>query len=338
MNKERLNSLLAKLKEGDRFALSKAITIVENSRSDMGIISKTILNDCFPFSGKSFRIGISGAPGAGKSAFIEALGSEILKEDKKIAVLAIDPSSAISDGSILGDKTRMEELSRSDRVFIRPSPAGKTLGGIAKNTSETILLCEAAGYEIIFVETVGVGQSEYQVRNMVDFFVLLQITGAGDELQGIKRGILEMTDAIVINKSDGENIHPSNLLRKKLKSAMHYLPPKPNGWVVPVDTCSSIERTGIPRFWNTMQSYLKHVEENGAFHSFRQQQQLSQFDFLIKDEILLRFLSNPTTKELIQKKKQEIKSKSLTVTQAVDDILNELGLYSIQYENRRIES
>ena len=326
MNKERLNNLLTRLKQGDRFALSKAITIIENSRSDMRAISKAIFNDCYPVSRKSFRIGISGAPGTGKSTFIEALGSEVLKENKKLAVLAIDPSSSISGGSILGDKTRMEELSLSEDVFIRPSPAGKTLGGIAKKTSETILLCEAAGYEIIFVETVGVGQSEYQVRDLVDFFVLLQITGAGDELQGIKRGVMEMADALVINKSDGENIGSSKLLKKKLISAMHYLPSKPNGWVVPVELCSSISLKGIPEFWNTINSYFKHVQENGTFHCFRQQQQLSQFDSLIETEILFHLLSNSKAKELIQNKKQEIAINSLTVAQAVDDVLSELKL------------
>lgn len=255
--------------QGNRTILSRAVTLIESNKPDHQIVAQKIISHCLPFSGKSVRIGITGVPGAGKSTFIESFGTYLTSIGKKIAVLAIDPSSKRSGGSILGDKTRMEELSSDPNAYIRPSPSSGSLGGVARKTRETILLSEAAGFDTILIETVGVGQSETAVHSMVDFFLLLQIAGAGDELQGIKRGIMEMADAIVVNKADGDNIHRAGIAANLYRNALHLFPPTSSGWIPQVKTCSSLRKTGISEVWHCIDDYFALVKENNYFEERR---------------------------------------------------------------------
>lgn len=264
--------LFAALRAGDRTALSGAITLLESTLEHDQQIASEIITRCLPFTGNSIRIGITGVPGVGKSSFIERFGQELLAEDKRIAVLAIDPSSERTGGSILGDKTRMQLLSQEERVFIRPSAAGTTLGGVARKTRETIMLCEAAGYEIILVETVGVGQSEIMVHSMVDFFLLLLLAGAGDELQGIKRGIMEMADGLAVTKSDGENQNRAQLARRELKNAIHLFPPTASGWIPEVHTCSSVSGEHMSEIRQMIRRFEEHTRINGHFMQKRHDQ------------------------------------------------------------------
>ncbi|RUT78498.1 methylmalonyl Co-A mutase-associated GTPase MeaB [Ancylomarina longa] len=257
---------------GDRAILSQAITLIESSKFEHQKVAQDIIERCLPYSGKSVRIGITGVPGAGKSTFIEAFGKHVTSQGNHLAVLAIDPSSERSKGSILGDKTRMEELSVDAHAYIRPSPSAGSLGGVARKTRESLILCEAAGFDTILIETVGVGQSETAVHSMVDFFLLIKIAGAGDELQGIKRGIMEMADAISINKADGNNIHKAQLARVQFQNALHLFPPSPSGWTPKVLTCSSVEKTGIDIIWNTIMDYCSHTQQNGYFDQRRSEQ------------------------------------------------------------------
>ncbi len=241
----KINKLAAGVRSGNIRSLAKAITLIESSNPDHAEVATDLLDKLLPDSGNAIRIGISGVPGVGKSTFIEALGMNLLKHHHKIAILAVDPSSQLTGGSILGDKTRMEFLAREKDAFIRPSPAGKTLGGVARKTRETMLLCEAAGYDIIIVETVGVGQSEIAVASMVDFFLLLQLANAGDELQGIKKGVMEIADAILINKAEGDNRPRAELARQQYVNALHLLKPKSYNWQVPAMLCSALHNQGI---------------------------------------------------------------------------------------------
>lgn len=257
---------------GDRGILSQAITLIESSKFEHQKIAQEIIEKCLPYSGKSVRIGITGVPGAGKSTFIEAFGKHVTSLGHKLAVLAIDPSSERSKGSILGDKTRMEELAVDNNAYIRPSPSAGSLGGVARKTRESLILCEAAGFDTILIETVGVGQSETAVHSMVDFFLLLKIAGAGDELQGIKRGIMEMADAISINKADGNNVHKAKLARVQFQNALHLFPQPKSGWSPQVLTCSSIEKTGIDAIWDTILDYCSHTQQNGYFEQRRSEQ------------------------------------------------------------------
>lgn len=258
--------------DGDRGILSQAITLIESSKFEHQKIAQEIIEKCLPYSGKSVRIGITGVPGAGKSTFIEAFGKHVTGQGGKLAVLAIDPSSERSKGSILGDKTRMEELSVDQNAYIRPSPSAGSLGGVARKTRESLILCEAAGFDTILIETVGVGQSETAVHSMVDFFLLIKIAGAGDELQGIKRGIMEMADLISINKADGNNVHKAQLARVQFENALHLFPQSPSGWSPKVLTCSAIEKTGIDEIWNTILNYCSHTQQNGYFEQRRREQ------------------------------------------------------------------
>ena len=255
--------------KGDITILSKAVTLVESSKPEHQLVARQVIGKCLPYSGKSIRIGITGVPGAGKSTFIEALGKMVTGQGHKLAVLAIDPSSERSKGSILGDKTRMEELACDANAYIRPSPAAGSLGGVARKTRETVVLCEAAGFDTIFIETVGVGQSETAVHRMTDFFLLLMLAGAGDELQGIKRGIMEMADLVAINKADGNNVEKAQMARIQYKNALHLFPAKDSGWGPKVLTCSAWEKTGIAEIWETLINYRKLTEENGYFTSNR---------------------------------------------------------------------
>ncbi|MFT7056278.1 MAG: LAO/AO transport system kinase, partial [Roseivirga sp.] len=249
----------------DRVILSRAITLVESNLLTDITLAQALLENIIPHAGKSVRIGITGVPGVGKSTFIESFGEYITNQDNKLAVLTVDPSSQLGKGSILGDKTRMESLSRNPKAFIRPSASGSTLGGVSGKTREVMLLCEAAGYNVIFVETVGVGQSETLVHGMVDFFLLLMLAGAGDELQGIKKGIMEMADAVVINKADGDNIKPAQRAKIEYQNALHLFPASESGWIPEVKTCSAIKGEGLSAIWQMMEKYLQQVQTNNFF-------------------------------------------------------------------------
>lgn len=272
--------------------LSSAITIIESTLETDRKKSEELIKKCLPHTGKSIRIGITGVPGVGKSTFIESFGQLLINSGKKIAVLTIDPSSGTTGGSILGDKTRMEQLSQMQNVFIRPSAAGDTLGGVARKTRESIFLCETAGYEIILVETVGVGQSETLVHSMVDFFLLLMLSGAGDELQGIKRGIMEMADSLVITKADGDNIKKANLARREYQNAMHLFPPKKNEWIPKTLTCSSLSNTNMEQIWETILSFENQTKINGSFYSNRKEQDKYWLRETLNENILRSFYSN----------------------------------------------
>jgi len=257
---------------GNRTILGKAITLVESSLPSHSEIALEIISQCVKYAGNSLRVGITGVPGVGKSTFIEALGMDLVMKQHKLAVLAVDPSSVITGGSILGDKTRMEKLSAEEKTFIRPSPSAGSPGGVARKTRETIILCEAAGYDTIFVETVGVGQSETAVHSMVDFFLLLMLAGAGDELQGIKRGIMEMADAVAITKCDGVNINNAERAKKDYENALHMFPAKESGWFPKVLTCSSRDNNGIVDVWETICEYRDMALLNGYFLQKRKEQ------------------------------------------------------------------
>ncbi len=295
------------ISKGDISILSQALTLIESSNIDHQYMAQKVIERCLPFANNSVRLGITGVPGAGKSTFIEALGMHLIQTGHKLAVLAIDPSSEKSKGSILGDKTRMEELSVAKNAFIRPSPSAGTLGGVARKTRESIILCEAAGFDTIFVETVGVGQSETAVHSMVDFFLLLQIAGAGDELQGIKRGIMEMADGIAINKCDGNNVDRSNFTKVQLENALHYFPKSESGVNPKVICCSSIENNGISEIWQMIELYLKLTKESGYFESNRHFQSKYWMYETINEQLKTRFYNN----ESIQSQIKEIEKKVL---------------------------
>jgi LAO/AO transport system kinase len=277
---------------GDITILSQAVTLIESSKPEHQEIAQEIIVKCLPFAGNSVRIGITGVPGVGKSTFIEAMGKYITAQGKKLAVLAIDPSSERTKGSILGDKTRMEDLSIDPNAYIRPSPSAGSLGGVARKTRETIVLCEAAGFNYIFIETVGVGQSETAVHSMVDFFLLLMLAGAGDELQGIKRGIMEMADAITINKADGNNIEKAGLARVQYSNALHLFPKTDSGWKPKVLTCSAYLKTGISEIWNTIDEYMLLVKDNEYFQQRRNEQSKFWMYETINEQLRNNFYQN----------------------------------------------
>ena len=264
--------LVSGITSGNITALSRAITLIESTNPAHSQKANEIINACLPHANTSIRIGITGVPGVGKSTFIEAFGLHLTSLGKKVAVLAVDPSSTLSRGSILGDKTRMEDLVKDKNAFIRPSPSGDSLGGVARKTRETIILCEAAGFDTVIIETVGVGQSETAVHSMVDFFLLLKLAGAGDELQGIKRGIIEMADAIVINKADGENIKAAKTAKVEFNRALHLYPAKASGWSPKVSLCSGLKREGISEVWEMIENYTTTTSDNGFFDSHRNNQ------------------------------------------------------------------
>ncbi|WP_306643971.1 methylmalonyl Co-A mutase-associated GTPase MeaB [Sanyastnella coralliicola] len=304
--------LFDELKTGKRDALSKAITIIESHREEDREPADALLSLCLPFSGNSRRIGITGVPGVGKSTFIESFGMALIGRGHQVAVLAIDPSSQRSGGSILGDKTRMEQLSRAPEAFVRPSPAADTLGGVARATRESIVLCEAAGYDTIIVETVGVGQSETAVNDMVDFFLLLMLAGAGDELQGIKRGIMEMADSMLITKADGDNAKKAINAKRQYKAALHLYPPSDNDWVTQVELCSALENTGVDEFVEQCSTYFEHITSNGWKSRHREEQDLAWFNDAIKSELLRSFSSDPSLAEEMVKMREMIGAKKLS--------------------------
>ena len=278
---------------GNISILGQAVTLVESSLASDQQLAQQVIERCLPHAGKSLRLGITGVPGAGKSTFIEALGMQLVGDGHRLAVLAIDPSSERSKGSILGDKTRMERLSAAENAFIRPSPSAGSLGGVARKTRETIVLCEAAGFDTIFVETVGVGQSETAVHSMVDFFLLLQVTGTGDELQGIKRGIMEMADGIAINKCDGNNVEKARMARAQFDNALHLFPAHESGWTPHALACSSIEQTGIREVWQMVQDYEAFTQGNGYFQHKRNAQSKYWMYETIDEQLRRHFYNNP---------------------------------------------
>lgn len=303
-SKELVDGILS----GDISALSRAITLVESTNTSHLAKANEVINACLPYANKSVRIGITGVPGVGKSTFIEAFGKYLTSLGKKVAVLAVDPSSTISHGSILGDKTRMEELVKDANAYIRPSASGETLGGVARKTREAITLCEACGFDTILIETVGVGQSETAVHSMVDFFLLLKISGAGDELQGIKRGIMEMADAIVINKADGDNIKKANLAKVEFNRALHLFPPKKSGWTPTTSTCSSITHEGIPEVWKTIEKFLEHTKENNYFFEKRAAQNHYWMLETINEQLKTNFYNHKEIQKLLDSTKKAVQN------------------------------
>lgn len=280
--------------------LSRAITLVESRLPSDQELAQEVIRVLLPHAGNAVRVGITGVPGVGKSTFIEAFGLYLIREQqKKLAVLAIDPTSQRSGGSILGDKTRMDALATNPQAFIRPSPAGKSLGGVTRSTRESIVLCEAAGFDMIVVETVGVGQSETAVHGMVDFFLLLMLAGAGDELQGIKRGIMEMADAIAITKADGANVDKANAARTEYQSALHLYPKAVSGWLPQVSTCSALSKTGLDSIWQAIYDYLQLTQGNGYFEQKRRNQNLQWLQEAIRQGLEERFYANQQVKELL---------------------------------------
>lgn len=303
-------------------ALSRAITLVESTNISHLAKANEVINACLPYANKSVRIGITGVPGVGKSTFIEAFGKYLTGLGKKVAVLAVDPSSTISHGSILGDKTRMEELVKDKNAFIRPSASGETLGGVARKTRETITLCEAAGFDTIIIETVGVGQSETAVHSMVDFFLLLKISGAGDELQGIKRGIMEMADAIVINKADGDNIKRANLAKLEFNRALHLFPAKKSGWTPTTAACSAITHEGISDIWETIQKFLELTKGNKYFFEKRKEQNQYWMLETINEQLKTNFYNNPDIQKLLDSTKKAVQNDEISPFAAAQKLLD----------------
>lgn len=318
-----VNTLIDQIKKGNRAALSQALTLVESKTQSHRTSADELIQLALPHSGNSMRIGITGVPGVGKSTFIEAFGEHLTQMGKKVAVLAIDPTSTKNRGSILGDKTRMEKLSVNPNAFIRPSPSSGSLGGVADKTREAILLCEAAGFDVIIVETVGVGQSETIVKSMVDFFMLLMLAGAGDELQGIKRGIMEMADLLVINKADGDNILKSKTAGAEYKRALHLFPPNDNEWIPRVANTSALEKTGIAEIWGHIVEFENQQKLKGYFNTCRSRQDLDWFEASLKQNFLQKLRSNNLVE--IEDLRKDIVSKKLSVSQAVRQILKNIS-------------
>ncbi|MGO4911710.1 methylmalonyl Co-A mutase-associated GTPase MeaB [Leeuwenhoekiella sp. W20_SRS_FM14] len=316
--------LITQICSGNTTALSRSITLVESTAARHQAIAQEVLTGCLPHANKSIRIGITGVPGVGKSTFIEALGYHLTQQGKKIAVLAIDPSSSISHGSILGDKTRMETLSVNERAFIRPSAAGDSLGGVARKTREAIILCEAARYEVILIETVGVGQSETAVHAMTDFFLLLKLAGAGDELQGIKRGIMEMADLLVINKADGDNKNAAKLAASAFAKALHLYPAKESEWSPEVKRCSALQNEGIEEIWETISNYIKLVNENGYFETNRKKQNTYWLKNTIENTLKDNFYSDPEIKAKLPLLLEALNEGKTTPFQAAQELLKKV--------------
>ena len=307
---------------GDRVVLSRAITLVESKLPADQELAQQVVNRLLPHAGNSVRIGITGAPGVGKSTFIEALGNYIIREpQRKLAVLAVDPSSQRSGGSILGDKTRMATLVSQPNAYIRPSPAGTALGGVARYTRESIILCEAAGFNVIFIETVGVGQSETAVNELTDFFLLLMLAGAGDELQGIKKGIMEMADALVITKADGTNLDKARTAQLDYQNALHLFPVRSSGWSPSVQLCSAVLPTGIPEVWESIQKYTTLTKQNGYFEQKRREQHLYWLHETIRQTLQDRFFAHPEVARQLKEKEQAVLTGQLSAFTAAADLL-----------------
>jgi LAO/AO transport system kinase len=317
----KLHDIADGVRAGSVRSLAKAITLIESRNLDHSLAATTLLDELLPATGNSIRIGISGVPGAGKSTFIEAFGMHLLRQGHKVAVLAVDPSSQLSGGSILGDKTRMEELAREANAFIRPSPAGETLGGVARKTRETMLVCEAAGYDVIIVETVGVGQSEITVASMVDFFLLLQLPNAGDELQGIKRGVMEIADAIIINKSEGDNRPRAELARQQYVNALHMLKPKSPNWQVPALLCSALHNEGIAEVWSMIGDFRCRMQQSGELGKKRKLQASDWMWTLLMEDLREMFLRDRNVEGLLAQVQAAVASGMTTPSAAARRLL-----------------
>jgi LAO/AO transport system kinase len=307
---------------GDRRLIAKTITLIESSLPAHQRLAQTIIDFLLPYTGKAIRLGITGVPGVGKSTFIESLGTMLVKKGHRVAVLAVDPSSKRSGGSVLADKTRMEKLAVEQRAFIRPSPSGGTLGGVARKTRETMILCEAAGFDVIIVETVGVGQSETAVASMVDFFLVLMIAGAGDELQGIKKGILELADAVAVNKADGDNIERAEFARKQYETALHFLAPSSPNWTPPVLTCSALGMIDIDVIWENVVKHHTIFSKTGELKANRKKQAVDWMWSLVKDGLNDRFYHNPEVKKILPETIREVENGTIASTIAASRLLN----------------
>lgn len=316
---------------GDRTILGRTITLVESNSMAHMDMAQAVLKQLLPYTGKSIRIGITGVPGVGKSTFIEAFGCYLLERNHKVAVLAVDPTSSITKGSILGDKTRMELLSREKEAFIRPSPTSGMLGGVTRKSRETILVCEAAGFDVILMETVGVGQSETMVRSMVDFFMLLMLAGAGDELQGIKKGIMELADALVINKADGDNITKAKRARAEYNQAIHYLAPATEGWETKAYICSALMNTGIAEIWEVVEKFRRQTIASGVFETRRREQMVDWVHTMVEEHLKTSFFNDPGVKSILPQIESAVADGQLPATTAVKKLLT-------KFENSRDEA
>lgn len=306
---------------GDRVILARTITLIESSAKKHRELAEEVLKRLMPHTGNSIRVGITGVPGAGKSTLIEAFGSMLCDDGHKVAVLAIDPSSSVTGGSILGDKTRMQKLARNPRAFVRPSPSGGTLGGVTRKTRETMLVCEAAGYNVILIETVGTGQNEVAVRSMVDFFLVIALTGAGDELQGMKKGVMELADAIFINKADGENKKRAMQARAEYNRVLYFLQSPTEGWKPKAYTCSALTGENIREIWEVIKEFEKVTKESGVFEKRRKEQMIEWFHWMIEDELKRRFFENEFVKEQLPAIRSDILNAKISPTQAVKKIM-----------------
>ena len=316
-----IDELVKGITKGNITALSRAITLVESTNPMHTTKANKIITKCLPFANTSIRIGITGVPGVGKSTFIEAIGALLTEKEKKVAVLAVDPSSSLSKGSILGDKTRMEDLVKNQNAFIRPSPSGDSLGGVARKTRETIILCEAAGFDTILIETVGVGQNEIAVHSMVDFFLLLKLAGAGDELQGIKRGIIEMADAIVINKADGENIKAAKSAKLEFNRALHLYPEKASGWTPKTILCSALKNEGITEVWEMILEYITHAKSTNYFETHRTNQNKFWLLQTIEERLKANFYNRAKIHAELEKQIARIENGETTPFNAAEYLL-----------------
>lgn len=312
---------VAGIRAGDRVMLSRAITLIESRAQAHRPIAAQVLREVLPLAGRSVRIGITGVPGAGKSTFIECFGKLLCEMGHRVAVLAVDPSSSVSGGSVLGDKTRMEDLSREKNAFIRPSPSAGTLGGVAAKTREVMLLCEAAGFDVILIETVGVGQSEVEVRSMSDFFLLLQIAGAGDELQGIKKGVIEMADAIVVNKADGDNVRRAEVARGEYARVLHYLQPYTRGWEPQALSCSALSGQGVAEVWELITRFKAQMEQSGLFSQRRASQNAHWLHALLSEAVLARFFAGEGVRAELPQVLAAVEAGQLPVAEAVERLL-----------------
>jgi LAO/AO transport system kinase len=314
---EHIDGVLAR----DKTILARTITLIESNSPDHYEKARDVLKGLLPHTGKSLRVGITGVPGAGKSTLIETMGCHLIDNGHHVAVLAVDPSSTVTRGSILGDKTRMEKLARQKNCFIRPSPSGGTLGGVTRKSRETILVCEAAGYDTILIETVGVGQSEITVRSMVDFFLLVMIAGAGDELQGIKKGVIELADALVVNKADGHNITRANLAKNEYAMALKYLAHATKGWQTNAFTCSALTGEYIPELWNVIETFRHSTTQNGTFEERRQRQAMDWVFAMIENFLKEDFFNNPEIRNQLPNVKDRLLKEQILPTAAAEDLL-----------------
>ncbi len=317
---------------GDRMTLSRAITLIESNSPRHFPKAQRVLQRLLPRTGHALRIGITGVPGAGKSTMIEAIGNMLCDEGHRVAILTVDPTSAITKGSILGDKTRMGTLSRRPEAFIRPSPAGGTLGGVARKSRETMLLCEAAGYDIILIETVGVGQSEVTVRSMVDFFLLVVLTGAGDELQGIKKGIMELADAIVVNKADGDNLVKAKVARGEFERMIEFIRPATPGWPTHAYLASAVKKTGLKELWEVIQAFEQMTKKSGVFQKRREGQLLDWMHSMIDEHLHNLFFEDPVITGRMPEVKEAVLQGSISPTQAVAELI---GIFDVQRAAKR---